>query len=168
MVGKIKFVKDHKPLKNDNAPWGAAEAGNWHGGHCNASLRSWVVEPFERTISRLLWLEKIAGINRSSRPALHASPAETRHPSLEWDAIKSEAKTESKFQALLGGSVRRRPLQVLGVEPLEFHAAVWTDKLPQTWRRADQTRDFHSECLFAGRTAGKRVSALHTEVSQRA
>jgi hypothetical protein len=86
-------------------------------------------------------------------------------PWLEPGAMKSEVKTGPKSQPLPGGSMRGRPLQILGVEALKLQAAVGTNDLPQNWGRAGQAGDFHSECLFAGRATGKRVSALHTNVS---
>jgi hypothetical protein len=65
--------------------------------------------------------------------------------------MKSGAKTESEFQELTGGDVMVRPLQILGVKTLEFHAAMWTYNQPQIWWGAGQPRYFHSKCLFAGR-----------------
>jgi hypothetical protein len=69
--------------------------------------------------------------------------------------------TEPELKALPGGSLRGWPLQVLRVETMKLQAAVWTDDLSQIWRRTGQARNFHSECLFARRTTGKRIAALH-------
>jgi hypothetical protein len=78
--------------------------------------------------------------------------------------MKSEAKTAVKLQQLPGGSVGGWPLEVLRVETLELQAAIGTYDLSQIWRRAGDTRNLHAECLLAGWTTGKRVSALHTNL----
>ena len=90
------------------------------------------------------------------------------YPWLGPNAMKSGSKTQPKCQKLPSSSTRACPPQVLGVEALELQAAVRTDDQPQIWRRAGQADYFHSECLLAGRTTGKRISALHTGFSLRA
>jgi hypothetical protein len=106
---------------------------------------------------------RMQGITRTAGPAPCLPTTETTRPPFGPGAIKSEAKTEPKLLALPGGSVWGWPLQILGIEALEFQAAVWTGHLPQIGRGTRAVRNLQSESLLAGRATGKRIGALHTK-----
>src|SRR5271157_172875 len=91
-----------------------------------------VGNPSKPLANRWLGHGSFAGGVRSAGHEPCLPPLETPHPSLGRYAMKSEAKTEPIFRELPGGSMMGCTPQVLGVEPLEFQAAVWTDDQPQT------------------------------------